>query len=227
MSWFARIFRRRDLYGDLAEEMREHLEEKTEQFMREGMSREEAEQAARRAFGNAALIEERGREAWQWPRVESMWADLKFAVRQLKKSPAFTATAILTLALGIGANTAVFSVMNAVLLRFLSVRDPQQLVYLHYDTQPWGTSQSGYGDTSLPLPVYEQLRGQHKVFSGLMAFAPLSGQKVAIRIGDRPEEALGEMVSGNYFSGLGVKPYLGRGFAGDDEKNHTAVAVLN
>ncbi len=227
MSWFSRIFRRSDLYGDLAEEMRAHLEEKTEQFVREGVSREEAEHAARRAFGNAALIEERGREAWQWPRIESIWADAKYASRQLRKSPGFTITAVLTLALGIGANTAVFSVMNAVLLRFLAVPDPQQLVYLHYDNQPWGTSQSGYGDTSLPLPVFEQLRGQHKVFSDLMAFAPLSGQKVAVRIGDEPEEALGEMVSGNFFSGLGVKLFMGRGFTEDDETNHTSVAVLN
>ena len=117
--------------------------------------------------------------------------------------------------------------MNAVLLRFLAVADPQQLVYLHYDNQPWGTSQSGYSDTSLPLPVYEQLRTQHHVFSELMAFAPLSGQKIAIRFGEEPEEALGEMVSGNFFSGLGVKPYMGRGFTDSDEANHTPVAVLN
>src|ERR1700751_5256427 len=101
MSWFARLFRRDDLYNDLAEEMREHLEEKTEQFMREGMSREEAEHAARRAFGNATLIEERGREAWQWPRLESLLADAKFALRRIRNSPGFAATAILTLALGI------------------------------------------------------------------------------------------------------------------------------
>ena len=227
MSWFGRIFRRENLYSDLAAELRAHIEEKTEQLMREGMSREVAEHAARRAFGNATVIEERSREVWQWPRLESIWADAKFAMRQLAKSPAFAATAVLTLALGIGANTAVFSVMNAVLLRFLAVPDPQQLVYLHYDNQPWGTSQSGYGDTSLPLPVFEQLRGQHKVFSDLMAFAPLSGQKIAVRIGDDPEEALGEMVSGNFFSGLGVKLFMGRGFTDDDETNHTAVAILN
>lgn len=227
MSWFQRLFHRRSLYSDLAEEMRAHIEEKTEQFMREGMTREEAEHAARRAFGNATLVEERSREVWQWPRIESLWADAKFALRQLAKSPAFTATAILTLALGIGANTAVFSVMNAVLLRFLAVSNPQQLVYLHYDNEPSGASQSGYGDTSLSMPIYEQLRTQHQVFSDLMAFAPLSAEKVAIRIGEEPEEALGEMVTGNFFSTLGVKPYLGRGFTGDDETNHAPVAVLN
>src|ERR1700751_3963090 len=176
MSWFARIFFRGDLYRELSAEMRAHLEEKTEQFIREALSREAAEHAARRAFGNAALIEQRGREVWQWPRLESVLADVKYALRQLRKSPGFALTAVLTLALGVGANPAVFSGMNAVLGRFRGVADPQQLVYLHYDNQPWGTSQSGYGDTSLPLPVYEQLRTQHHVFSDLMAFAPLSGQ---------------------------------------------------
>jgi predicted permease len=232
MSRFTRVFsqnfwRRHDLYSDLAEEMRQHIEEKAEQFVREGMSREEAEHAARRAFGNATLIEQRGREAWQWPRLESICADVRFALRQLRKSPGFTITAVLTLALGIGANTAVFSVMNAVLLRFLPAANPQQLVYLHYDNQPWGTSQSGYGDTSLPLPVYQQLRAHNQVFSELIALTPLSGQKVAVRFGEQPEEALGEMVSGNFFSGLGVKQFMGRGFTADDEANHTPVAVLN
>src|SRR5277367_3466117 len=125
MDAFRRFFWHRRLYSDLSEEMREHLEEKTEQFVHEGMSREEAEHAARRSFGNATLLEEHTREVWQWPRVESLIADAKFAMRQLIKSPAFTATAILTLALGIGANTGIFTLMHALLLKRLPVPDPE------------------------------------------------------------------------------------------------------
>ena len=110
MNWLPDIFRRRKIYGDLAEEMRLHLEERTEQLIGEGMSRKEAEQAARRAFGNSTLLEERSREVWQWPLVESIGTDLKLVFRRLGKSPGFAATVILTLAIGIGANTAVFSV---------------------------------------------------------------------------------------------------------------------
>src|SRR5277367_4009723 len=128
MTWFTRMFRRRNLYNDLADEMREHLDEKTEQFIREGMSREKATRAARRAFGNATLIEERGREAWQWPRLESVWADVKYALRQFRKSPGFSFTAILTLALGIGFNTAIFGLLQAVLLRPLPYLTPDRLV---------------------------------------------------------------------------------------------------
>ena len=168
MSWLARIIsgifwsgifwsgifrRRRDLYRDLAEEMREHIEEKTEQFVREGMGREEAEHAAWRVFGNTTLIEERGREVWQWPRLESIAADVRYALRQLRKSPGFAVTAIVTLALGIGANTAVFSVMNAVLLRFLAVSDPQQLVYLHYDNQPWARAERLWRHIATPAGI--------------------------------------------------------------------------
>ena len=81
MSWLTRIFHRRRLYNDLAEEMRQHLDEKTELFTRAGLPPQEAEQAARRAFGNPTLLEQRGRETWQWPTVESLWADAKYALR--------------------------------------------------------------------------------------------------------------------------------------------------
>ena len=128
MNWLPDIFRRRKIYGDLAEEMRLHLEERTEQLMKEGMSRKEAEQTARRAFGNSTLLEERSREVWQMPWVESLGSDLKLVFRRLRKSPGFAATVILTLAIGIGANTAVFSVVNSVLLKPLPYPDAEQLV---------------------------------------------------------------------------------------------------
>jgi predicted permease len=151
----------------------------------------------------------------------------RYAFRQLAKSPVFTAVAILTIALGIGANTAIFSVMNAVLLRGLPVPNPQQLVYFHLKNQPMSTSQTGYGDMSMSLPIFEAMRSRHDVFTDLIGFAPLAFEKVAVRIGPEPEEKLGEMVSGNFFSGLQVQPIIGRGFTLNDESSHAPIAVLN
>ncbi|PYU68370.1 MAG: ABC transporter permease, partial [Acidobacteria bacterium] len=152
---------------------------------------------------------------------------LRYTFRQLAKSPVFTAVAILTIALGIGANTAIFSVMNAVLLHFLPVPNPQQLVYFHLKNQPLSTSQTGYGDMSMSLPVFEAMRIRQDVFTDVIGFAPLAFEKVAVRIGPEPEETWGEMVSGNFFSGLQVQPILGRGFTLKDESTHAPIAVLN
>ena len=152
--------------------------------------------------------------------------DIRYALRQLRRTPGFAAVAVLTLALGIGANTAVFSVMNAVLLRSLPVKNPQQLVYLHTSNFPGG--QTGYGDTSMRMQVYQALRNKKDVFSDLMAWVPLStSQGIAIRYGAEPEEARGDMVSGNFFSGLGVAAASGRLFTSADEQNHTQNAVLS
>jgi hypothetical protein len=197
--------------------------------MDRGMVREEAERTARREFGNVTRVEARSREVWQWPALEAICADLKYATRQLFKHPAFSLTAILTLALGIGATTAIFSVMNAVLLRSLPVPNPQELVYLHLpDEQPDGARSTGDSETSFSLSVFEALRQDRSAFSGVMAFAPLGHDGAPVRIGDElPEQASVEMVSGNFFSELGVSAVMGRAIVPEEEARHAGVAVLS
>ena len=153
--------------------------------------------------------------------------DVRYAARQVRKSPGFALTAILTLGLGIGANTAVFSVMNAVLLRSLPVPEPSRVYNLRVAGRPSGTGNTGDDETSFSYPVFEQLRQRHDVFSDLIATAPLAIGKVSIRYGSEPELAAGEVVSGNFFSGLGVQNVLGRGLTLADESGHAPVAVLS
>jgi predicted permease len=155
--------------------------------------------------------------------------DLRYALRYLRKSPAFTAVAVLTLALGVGTNTAVFSVMNAVLLRSLPVHDPQRLYYLKIagGNQPRGAGNTGNGDSSFSEPVFEALRQRKDVLDDVVAYVPLNIGKVAVRYGNMPEEASGDEVSGNFFSGLSVEMAQGRGFSLEDEKGHAQVAVIS
>ena len=156
--------------------------------------------------------------------------DFRIALRQLRRSSGFTATAILTLALGIGANTAIFSALNAMLLKMLPVRDPQQLytvVLVNGGTQPPNTDGTGYGNTSFSYPVFEALRQKSNVFADLIAHIPLSYGKVPVRLGNTPVEKAGEEVSGNYFSGLGVPMALGRGFTEAEEREHSPVTVIS
>ena len=156
--------------------------------------------------------------------------DLRIALRQLRRSPGFAATAILTLALGIGANTAIFSALNATLLKLLPVRDPQQLytvLLVNGGTQPPNTSGTGYGNTSFSYPVFQALRQKTNVLADLIAHIPLSYGKIPVRLGDTVAEKAGEEVSGNYFSGLGVPMELGRGLTEAEESGHSPVTVIS
>src|SRR5260370_5139681 len=194
----------------------------------QGMGRRVAMSEVRLDLGSVGAAQELVRSGGWESFVHTCWQDVRFAARMLRKSPGFTLVAMLTLALGIGGNTAVFSVMNTVLLRYLPLPNPQQLVFLRLpNAQPDGVSSTGDGDRSFSYPVFEALRKEHAVFSDLMAYVPLAVDKVAVRIGEDPEEAEGDMVSGNFFSGLGVSFTRGRGFALEDETAHTSVAVLS
>jgi predicted permease len=205
MNWIPNVFRRGKLYNDLSEEMRLHIDERAEQLMREGLSREEAERKARVAFGSRTALEERSREVWRWPTLESVWADARFALRQLRRSPGFTFAAIVTLALAIGANAVVFSVMNAFVLRPLNVPQAQSLYALQHGDEANG---------SLSYPNYLDLRDRNHSFDGLVAYNII---QVGLDTGENPSSAWGEEASGNYFDALGIQPYLGHFFHASDE----------
>ena len=220
------MFRRKRSEEDFAAEIKAHLELEADELAREGLGADEARWTARREFGNVRAAEERFYLRGRWVALDRLLRDLRFGLRSLRQSPGFAITAILTLALGIGANTAVFSVMNAVLLKSLPVSDPDRLVYLRTSNPPRGTGTIDSNQT-FSYPVYDALRQQGRGLSPVMAFVPLSGSKVAVRYGAQPEEAEGDMVSGTFFSGLGVNLPLGRGFSDEDESNHAPLAVLS
>jgi predicted permease len=214
MTWIPSFFHRRRIYDDLTEEMRLHIEERTEQLMGEGMSRKEAEQQARRAFGNRMLLEERSREVWQWPTMESIIGDIRLALRQLRKSPGFTIAAVLTLALAIGANAVVFAVLNALILRPLNVPHAQSLYTIEHGADK---------DEGFSYPDYLDLRDRNRSFDGLTAYilAP-----VGLDTGKNPSQAWTYEVTGNYFDALGIQPFLGRFFHNADEHGPNSAPYL-
>jgi predicted permease len=223
MNWLPNIFRRKTLYGDLAEEMRLHLEEKTEQFMAEGMSRRDAEQAARRAFGNATVLEERSRIVWQLPWVESLGTDLKLVFRRLGKSPGFAATVILTLAIGIGANTAVFSVVNSILFRPLPYPNAEQLVAVRLIAP----GAAGLADFSsglrLSSSMYLTFADQNRT---LQSFGVWNTGTANVTGVDQPHEVHIAFVSDGVLQALSVPPVIGRWLLPADQDPHGAKPVM-
>ena len=213
------LFRRRKPVDDLEEEIRSHLEMEEQSNLESGMPPEEAQYAALRRFGNVTLTQERSREMWGWNSVETLWQDLCYGLRQLRRSPGITTVAIRTLALGIGANTAIFSVLNAVLLRPLPVKNPHELIKL--------ATVGPYGAGSFSYPGFRRFRDENQVCSEIAALGWLN--QLDASIGGQPETVEGRIVSGNFFSLLGVGASAGRTFTSQDEKTpqSSALAVIS
>ena len=229
MNWLSQLFSRRRLYSDLSAEMRTHLDEKIDTLISSGMSREEATRTARREFGNVTLLEERSREVWQWPSLESFFADIRFALRMLRKSPGFTAVAVLTLALGIGANTAIFSVVNSVLLKRLPFSAPQKIVVLSGNATVFLSRLASSPKTPGKLSPTEAARladpvrwEQHvQSFEAAAAYQP---GRVNLTGTGQPESVRAAQVSHEFFRVLDVEPAIGADFSAN--ANDTTPSVL-
>jgi len=223
MQILSRLFNRGRRYDDLSVSIQEHIDLRTEELMDDGMARKEAEQAARREFGNVTLMKERSREEWQWAALESLLADLKLTLRRLRKSPGFAVTVLLTLAIGIGANTAVFSVVNSVLLKPLPYPDSDRLTALWLDA-PGANGLTNFNSglrlsPSLFLTFAEHNHSFQSMGIWAMRYATVTG--IA-----QPDQANAALVSGGVLETLGVRPETGRWFSSDDQDPRGRKSVI-
>ncbi len=217
MNWFRQLGARRQMNEDLSEEIRDHLLEKIEELVDEGMPREEAKAAARRAFGNVTLTEQDSREVWRWLAVEDFLTDLRHGLRMLQKNPGFAAAAVVVLALGIGATTALFSVVNGVLLRPLPFPHPEQLVALR-------ESKPNFATGSISYPNFLDWQRDNQSFTSM---ALMRGGRSFILTGMGDAEQLdGVYVSTGFFEQLQVSPILGRTFAEGEDRILAAPTVM-
>ena len=235
MSWWKKSAKA----GQLDEEMRSHLEMAERDRMERGAAAADARAAARREFGNVGLVTETTRDVWGWRWMRDAYEDVRFGWRTLAKSLGFTITAILTLALGIGANTAIFSLIDAALLRSLPVRDAERVVvpvwHAHKDPKRWNStsygdctearSETSPGGCSFSGPFFREVSGQSAVFSSVAAFA--GGDRLDISgIGAADVVEQTGYVSGSYFETLGAVPEAGRLIGVDDDKASNPPTVV-
>ena len=198
------LFRRNRAAGRLDDELRFHLEQQIAENVAAGMSAEEARHAALREFGNPAALRDQARETWSWSGVERLLQDTRFAIRQILRAPGFAVVAIVTLALGIGANTAVFTLTHALLLSTLPVRDPGELVRLAIDLS---ATNKNSRDVPLSLPMIEAIQKQSRTLHDVFAWCVYD---FPFRDGNVNGGIHGAILSGNAFEALGVRPAAGR-----------------
>jgi len=199
------LLRREKHVREMEEEMRFHLEMRIEQNLASGMAAEEAHYAARRQFGNQTWLKEVSREMWSLNSIETLIQDLRYGARMLLKKPGFTLIAVLTLALGIGANTAIFSIVNATLLRPLPFAEPDRLVMVS-----GRNLKKGLARAEVTPADWLDYRTQNRVFDGLAAFRTM---RFTVTGQDEPELLDGALVSTDFFPVLGLRPFQGRTFS--------------
>ncbi|MBL8228960.1 MAG: ABC transporter permease [Bryobacterales bacterium] len=209
MGWIRALLRRRKMEDALDQETHLHIDLQTEEYIRSGMSPAEARAAAQRRFGNLASVHERCREENGITRLETMWQDIRFAARTLTHQPGFTATVLLTLALGIGANTALFSVLQGILFKPLPLPDPDRVVIVWETDRVNGTTRE-----NASYPDFLDMKQQTKHFEHLAAIQRMD---VTLSGTGEPERVSAARVTASYFAVLGLQPLLGRPFsAGED-----------
>jgi predicted permease len=223
MRSISRVFRRQRRYDDLSVSIEEHIREKVEDLVENGMSHTEAEKTARREFGNVALIQQHSREEWQWAALESILADLKLTLRRLGKSPGFAATVILTLAIGIGANTAVFSVINSILIKPLPYPRSEQLVALWLNAPGAGGLSNFQSGLRLSPSMYFTFREHNRTFESLGIWATDSANVTGLA---QPEQVHVALVTDGVLPALAIPPIAGRALSAADQDPHGAKNVM-
>jgi putative ABC transport system permease protein len=208
--------KRKRMMEALEEDIRHHLERETRDNIERGMSPEDARYAAMRKFGNITHVKEETRAVWSVVWLDQLLADVRFGLRMLRKNPGFTAVAVLTLALGIGANAAVFSVVYAVLLRPLPYKESSSLIVLNETTPMVGT-------VSVSYPNFLDWRNQSRTFLEMAAVRGVGFNLAGVT---QPENISGDAVSPTFLSMLGVRPFLGRDFEASEEKAGTPPVIL-
>src|SRR5882762_7333602 len=204
------LFRRDQIVHRLDDEIQFHLDQQISENIAAGMSLEEARYTAQRTFGNPTFLKEKTRDTWGWRWLENLYEDLRYGLRMLCKSPGFTATAVLSLALGIGANTAIFSLMDALMLRWLPVRDPQNLVLLKIRSDF-----TGHPLESFSYSIVGALAEQRDIFDGAAGF---SGWIFNAGSGGSIGAVPGAVVTGAYYETLGLNPTMGRLLTEEDDQ---------
>jgi predicted permease len=223
MQSLNRLFGRGRRYEDLSVSIQEHIEERADELIDEGMTREQAEQRARREFGNVTLLQERSREEWQWSRLESILADIKFTFRRLRRSPGFAITVVLTLAIGIGANTAVFSVLNSVLIRPLPYAEPQQLVAMRLNA-PGAPGLTDFRDElRLSVSMYLTFAAHNRSFQSMGVWLPGTASITGIA---QPEQVNTAMITDGVLQTLDAPAAAGQWLTAADQEPRGAQRVM-